>query len=153
MAAYHVGAPHQRERIWILANTSESGRRTGRNHIGAGRVLHYRNWYASENKRRRNGWVSWIVSSGGTAPNSELRGCEKPWWESESERPDETGKTPWEKIKPPVFRVDDGMADWVDRHHAIGNGQVPEVVELAWRTLNAQLMTTNSVITNTAATK
>jgi hypothetical protein len=32
--------------------------------------------------------------------------------------------------------VDDGMAHRVDRVTATGNGQVPGVVALAWRTLN-----------------
>jgi DNA (cytosine-5)-methyltransferase 1 len=42
----------------------------------------------------------------------------------------------WWKTEPDLCRVDDGMADRVDkRNHAIGNGQVPAVVATAWRIL------------------
>ena len=42
----------------------------------------------------------------------------------------------WESVRPEPRRMDDGMADWVDRLAAIGNGQVPAVVALAWRLLS-----------------
>ena len=45
------------------------------------------------------------------------------------------GETWWE-VEPRLGRVVDGVAHRVDRLKAIGNGQVPAVVELAWRTLN-----------------
>lgn len=37
---------------------------------------------------------------------------------------------------PRFARMDDGMADWVDRVKATGNGQVPAVAALAWRILS-----------------
>ena len=45
----------------------------------------------------------------------------------------------WEQVRPEPRRMDDGMANWVDRLAAIGNGQVPAVVALAWRILTAGL--------------
>ena len=42
----------------------------------------------------------------------------------------------WETF-PAESRVVDGVADGMDRIKAIGNGQVPAVVELAWKTLTA----------------
>ncbi len=36
---------------------------------------------------------------------------------------------------PKLCRVDDGVANRVDRTKAIGNGQVPAVAALAWKTL------------------
>jgi DNA (cytosine-5)-methyltransferase 1 len=46
-------------------------------------------------------------------------------------------RVPWWKTEPDLLRVDDGMAVDVDkRNHAIGNGQVPAVVRLAWETLS-----------------
>jgi DNA (cytosine-5)-methyltransferase 1 len=36
------------------------------------------------------------------------------------------------------IRSDDGMADWVDRIKAIGNGQVPIVAATAWRILGGE---------------
>lgn len=41
----------------------------------------------------------------------------------------------WWKTEPGIHRVDDGMANRVDRLRAIGNGQVPAVAELAWEGL------------------
>lgn len=41
----------------------------------------------------------------------------------------------WGKDKPGVDRMANGMAYQMDRLAAIGNGQVPEVVRLAWNTL------------------
>jgi hypothetical protein len=35
-----------------------------------------------------------------------------------------------------IFRVSNGVADRVDRLKAIGNGQVPAVVRLAWEILS-----------------
>jgi hypothetical protein len=35
----------------------------------------------------------------------------------------------------PLLRMDDGMAYWVDRIKAIGNGQVPIVAKYAWGVL------------------
>lgn len=40
-------------------------------------------------------------------------------------------------IQPCLFRVGDGMAHRLDRHHAIGNGVVPLAAAYAWRTLKA----------------
>lgn len=49
------------------------------------------------------------------------------------------GATPWNirgaKTKPAVERMADGVAYRLDRLTASGNGQVPAVVRLAWRTL------------------
>ena len=42
--------------------------------------------------------------------------------------------------QPLLRRVDDGMADWVDRIHILGNGVVPQQAALAFRTLVAELI-------------
>jgi hypothetical protein len=41
----------------------------------------------------------------------------------------------WWATEPDVGRVAHGVANRVDRLRCLGNGQVPEVVRLAWRTL------------------
>ena len=43
----------------------------------------------------------------------------------------------WGKARPKPRRMDDGLANGVDRLEAIGNGQVPEVVRFAWRLLTS----------------
>ena len=48
-----------------------------------------------------------------------LRAMQERWWSPEDR----------------MVRASDGVAHWVDRFGAIGNGQVPAVVVLAWRSL------------------
>ena len=45
----------------------------------------------------------------------------------------------WQEADPDVLRVAHGVANRVDRISAIGNGQVPAVVRLAWETLASGL--------------
>jgi len=47
-----------------------------------------------------------------------------------------TSDTRWGKDKPRVDRAANGMASQMDRLKAIGNGQVPGVVQAAWKILN-----------------
>jgi hypothetical protein len=48
----------------------------------------------------------------------------------------ELGRCMWGETKPDILRMDDGLAFGVDRLRAIGNGQVPAVVRLAWNILS-----------------
>lgn len=48
------------------------------------------------------------------------------------------GDSLWWKDKPDIHRVDDGMADWMDRLKAIGNGQVPRVAAAAFNILSSR---------------
>ena len=72
----------------------------------------------------------WMVA------NSNLRGREECGRSPKPIRlePTRTGNYR-EEIKRPLLGMDDGLACWVDRHHSIGNGQVPAVVRLAWNLL------------------
>ncbi len=45
----------------------------------------------------------------------------------------------WQSHQPSMVRVDDGVGDWVGRSKAIGNGQCPAVVRLAWHLLGGAL--------------
>lgn len=89
LGACIAGAPHTRERVWIVAHSAQAGlpaRKPVR--LGAG------------------------ARPKGQAPHS-----------------------PWMEGSPEQFGVADGVAHRVDRLGAIGNGQVPAVVRLAWETL------------------
>ena len=44
----------------------------------------------------------------------------------------------WISAKPEMGRIADGLAGWMDELAAIGNGQVPSVVALAWKTLSGE---------------
>lgn len=49
---------------------------------------------------------------------------------------DEEGIAAWRRQQPGIQRMADGMAFGVERHKAIGNGQVPRVCATAWRILS-----------------
>lgn len=90
--AAEVGAPHQRDRLWVVASYPDRERL----------------------KKQRQ-----PESEGQEQPQPE-RGS---WWETE----------------PRLGRVANGVDRRVDRLRAIGNGQVPAVAALAFRTLRARL--------------
>ena len=92
LGARHAGAPHKRDRIWILAVSDSSG-------------------HGLEGQQQGG-------PEAGPA-NGPGDGGHSSWWEAESA----------------VGRVVDGVAHWVDRIRALGNGQVPAVAALAWRIL------------------
>ena len=94
VGAVHAGAPHKRERIWILADAREI-------RLDAGR--------SGESLQR-----TWLD---GEAPM-----VNPAWWDTE----------------PGVDRVAHGLANGLDRIAALGNGQVPAVVALAWNILTEQ---------------
>ena len=99
VGAHHVGAPHRRERIWILANCCKGGFK--------GNI--------SKKIQRFIGFSGW-------------KGYRR--FEDIIERPP--------LYSPRFCRVDDGVADRVDRTASIGNGQVPLVAATAWRILGGE---------------
>lgn len=113
---------HLRERIWIVATSDaardEQGREKQwpeRERIGA-RVQ-------EDADRCERKSIGRPVRIGRRQP------CEE-----QDERPGEE-RAHWWKSEPGVGRVANGVASRVDRLAALGNGQVPAVVALAWRIL------------------
>ena len=107
LGASDIGAPHIRKRIWILA-------------YARGIIKHcpIQPKDGSELGRRKKvrgeNWEFFTLVPGVPAGFGKWR----------------------EMGKPGLVRDDDGLADTLDRLHAIGNGQVPAVAALAWRTLS-----------------
>ena len=99
VGACHAGAPHQRERIWVVANSHK-------------------------NCGTQKGFGSDCGSPGEVQGRTEQV---QPWRD--------TGSGDWWLSEPALDRVADGVADVVDRHERLGNGQVPAVVPLAWNLL------------------
>jgi len=116
LGAADVGAPHQRDRIWVVADAN-------------------RKWKLqqerSESYERR--WISNGGDEVGDSESSRLASCNDRSREIKSWRAG-CGFTWWE-IEPDVGRVADGVAARVDRLKAIGNGQVPAVAATAWKLL------------------
>ena len=137
VSAANAGAPHLRERIWILANASgigsDSWRTESEGFRGAARIDRGGASMANADE----------INDVGTAfPDTEEQRLERaePAWDS---RPDgfagesEPGgwQADWWKVEPELGRVAHGVAHRVDRLKAIGNGQVSSVAAIAWRIL------------------
>lgn len=161
LGARDVGAPHRRDRIWILAHADgerelqpKRGERDQWRRVGDGckDVPHTDGERIREQQRR--------VCGQGGAGKAELaiNGSKGPMAHADGERlekldvsalgdrmgqparrvdaPTWWGRDPAEgPVESRVGRVVDGMADRVDRLRAIGNGQVSAVAASAWRLL------------------
>lgn len=116
LGAIDVGAPHKRERIWIMANTNKV------------RELQQSGIEQEERKRARH--------SSEDVSDTNSAGLEKQLSkEPVGEEYPAAQRCRWWEAEPGVGRVVDGMASRVDRLACLGNGQVPAVVRLAWEML------------------
>jgi DNA (cytosine-5)-methyltransferase 1 len=138
VGAVHAGAPHKRERIWIVANDSEFRRREGRTRgphpSGVCKRKSANQTNAIPKKREAR---AESVRGGKSVCNPDRQRLEE--WKSIAKNYGEEFTPPfgtnWWDVEPEVGRVVDGVASRVDRLRALGNGQVPAVVALAWRML------------------
>ena len=151
LGAADVGAPHQRDRIWILANANCSHGK--RNKCSERTQEEYSNFNSSskladpkklfcdggDNNARicmerkevsKLGNNSWQENVADTSS-----GRHEPSERKIRSRRDSSEYTSWWEIEPDLGRVADGVAARVDRLKAIGNGQVPEVARTAWEGL------------------
>ena len=129
IGAADVGAPHKRDRLWIVANAErgqgkqrcnadvQRGRSEQAEQVGLGG--HLGNANATGQQELHAAAVA--VRQG--SPTGAFAG----WWLRDPGDESESG----------VGRVADGVARRVDRLKATGNGQVPAVVARAWRELAA----------------
>jgi DNA (cytosine-5)-methyltransferase 1 len=142
-SAAEVGAPHIRERVFLLAHSD--GRHVGQpglHHAVATRDnLPHRpqsDGQADRNQERGDG----LVLAAPAPPCGGLVGHEPglfpplpgrlaEWGEVLERRPD---------LEPCLHRLDDGLAPWVEQSVAAGNGVVPMAAARAWRVLKAELM-------------
>lgn len=131
LGAVHAGAPHQRERIWICANSN--GFTNGVEH-------------AHEEKRNdHNGTISDVADTRKKRlqPTQEIGQLGRFGFTVNGHRggggSGQSTAAIWWQSEPNVGRVAHGVAARVDRLKAIGNGQVPAVVRLAWHTLYARI--------------
>lgn len=110
LGARHAGAPHRRDRIWVVARDPYSESEPAESVYE--KVVRVPELVAdSDDSRARRGKSQPI----GSQEARTIRADRKP--------------------RPPVPRVSNGVAHRMDRLRAIGNGQVPQCVALAWRVL------------------
>lgn len=126
----HVNAPHYRKRIWIVGYTNvkrpQKSQSIAENTeqktqaIERGTVQRY-SWKNHKESKLLQETYNLIEA---TQPaKTPLRNTpKKPWWHF-----------------PYNTRVDDGLAHWMDRIRATGNGQIPAVAIMAWKLLTCDL--------------
>jgi DNA (cytosine-5)-methyltransferase 1 len=141
LSAAAVGAPHLRERIWILAYADGWRRRSD---IAGGRDR-YRNvagWNQANGEPGASS-VQALADAGEVGlpsaeteqrlgwrfGSAECRVDSRGWWRID----------PADSAEPNVGRVAHGVAHRVDRIKSLGNGQVPACAAAAWRQLFARI--------------
>ena len=127
LAAADGGAPHKRDRIWIVGVAS------WHSDAPSERCKESREHRCDEPAQRFGG-----ICADADASIIGLERQQQTWPEERAtDGPDngsDSGRWPAE---PDVCRVAHGVADWKHRIIAIGNGQVPRVRAAAWRILTA----------------
>ena len=120
LGAADVGAPHQRDRIWVVADSNRE------------RKLQQEG--SESNERRRIGNGGDEMADADSAQRQGNKCTER----GEAQRTNAC-KPSWWDVEPDVGRVADGVAARVDRLKAIGNGQVPAVAATAFRLLSQNI--------------
>ena len=106
MGADSVGAPHRRDRFWMVANSSS-------NRLYDGKIERNRIQKQTIYQNQPNKWDRiWSKTSGCISLDN------------------------WKCIATEFFGMDDGTSSRVDRIKACGNAQVPTCAAKAWRILN-----------------
>jgi DNA (cytosine-5)-methyltransferase 1 len=159
VGAFHVGAPHLRRRIWILAMDNASGERCAARRDDHGEHDGELPGAAGEDAvpLAESGCAGLSCGGGGggaekieevgymraadggeamaDAECERLQGASCPQGEESDVTWCGGAGESWQP-EPRVGRVAHGVAARVDRLRALGNGQVPGVVRLAWGVLN-----------------
>ena len=147
VSAADVGAPHRRERIWILANTKLHGLFAPQD---AGSI---KETIQQQQTRQDNSFnatrTSCLSSTASNVAYTVNKGSQGGLHRGQdSQRKNKLGhigccssahgqsKQSWWDTEPNVGRVANGVAARVDRLKAIGNAQVPLCAATAWRLLN-----------------
>jgi DNA (cytosine-5)-methyltransferase 1 len=118
LGAWHVGANHKRNRMWILANARDNGTERGQQQPESSQSPEQMAYPDILNDDSGGFGAGQVFRERPDAPLLRRSECE--WWLSE----------------PDVGRVANGVASRVDRIKALGNGQVPLVAATAWSVLS-----------------
>jgi len=148
LSAAELGAPHKRDRLWILAYAKHNSDITKRGQTGEKKSLsridrkkgHSRQFTGTSDNLKvspekmgdtQSERLQGFRTNGEQIPHAydekRLSMCSSGgWWEHDPAQA---------KIKSRVGRVADGVANRMDRLKALGNGQVPAVVQATYKLL------------------
>ena len=157
LGAADIGAPHQRNRIWIVGNASSIRRSAGRDDHGQddgskpatdGQHASQMAYAASLRQQAQSDICEYSKKDGNGQANQfgsegEMDNTDSTYGERNKcakrifKKYANINSASWWATEPNVGRVANGVAARVDRLKAIGNGQVPLCAATAWRLLNA----------------
>jgi DNA (cytosine-5)-methyltransferase 1 len=147
LGAGNAGAPHIRKRIWLLADANGDSKHDGSINAemaGAPQPMADAEPAGLEGQRTDAGqpevsepWNGGVDHANGSGREQFKEGHAWQGKQGEGQRdyPASLGAGWWES-EPDVGRVAHGVASRVGKLRALGNGQVPAVAALAWRTLS-----------------
>jgi DNA (cytosine-5)-methyltransferase 1 len=127
VGAHHVGAPHKRDRCWVLAHAERIGLQ------GCGEERETQRSLGLCSGERRNEEENILADTLRQRGRSGPTGIEDA--EDAGQSPRRSWRSDWWDTERGLDRVANGVAHRVHRLRAIGNGQVPAVAALAWRLL------------------
>lgn len=146
VGAHHAGAPHKRDRIWIIgklphALRTEREPRPGRRGVREG----YQTMADAQSTRlerhrsdARESEISEPWNDGASMGDADEGGrARRAGTIREADGRRQSEDAGWWATEPDVGRVAHGVAARVDRLRCLGNGQVPRVVPLAWKHLES----------------
>ena len=161
IGARDVGAPHKRDRMWVLAYANNDGNITTEESQGTAQGSNSSKTRQEQTiestglcASRADGGMEWITDPA-TIPNpASQRGCRRDSSREDAEDARQLGSCKGQdsegmeegNFEPFVGRVANGVANRVDRLKAIGNGQVPQCAAMAFSILSEGL--TSRLVTN-----
>ena len=134
LGAHNVGAPHKRDRIWIVACNTNRNREPACSFNDEQPGMPRMDLAHPHSKRPQISGAECGLAEGSRAAQAS-RVCDDAGG---------GGSPEWWAHEPKLGRMANGLADRVDysqRLRAIGNGQVPAVAALAWKILEKQRQT------------
>jgi DNA (cytosine-5)-methyltransferase 1 len=147
LGASDVGAPHRRERIWILA-TPHTSTDPGRNVVDTDGFGRYALGDVAQNLSGAIQKTPERESCGAISTPDDFPDADMPRRRRRCSfsgavdycSAERSAKNAWWLSEPGLGRVADGVAHKMDRLRAIGNGQVPLVAAVAFNELKRRLM-------------
>jgi DNA (cytosine-5)-methyltransferase 1 len=145
--AVAIGAPHKRERLWIVANASSErlqGKRKPQQSLYTEKDCQRKAGHAIDDINNSQYRYSNIVSDSSriagvqTNPSHDTSGSQ---WETWLMHCRESWKfisrTYWEENQPPIPGVDDGLPNGMDRNKSLGNAIVPQIAYMLMKIIKA----------------
>ena len=136
VSAASVGAPHRRDRIFIIAHTNDTGSGASRSRTdanGTQEIKEQHNLAQSRFGRPHEDVAHDDSQWHGVDQSQEAAGQARFFRSDNTRREASDVSRQWWAIEPRVGRVADGIPDRVDRLKGLGNAVVPQVAELVGR--------------------